>query len=65
MVFEQSNGARKRVVPKGTRVGHKDVRAAAGVTIATTNFGQIDDTGNHLHMDFEYAKGALLGRIPQ
>ncbi|WP_223695356.1 hypothetical protein [Leifsonia poae] len=49
------------IVPKGSRVGQKDVRAAAGVTIATTNFGQIDDTGNHLHIDFLYATGAYVG----
>jgi|GEM_PF-4481027 len=49
------------IVPKGSRVGQKNIRAAAGVTTATTNFGQIDDTGNHLHIDFLEAKGALLG----
>ncbi len=49
------------IVPRAHESGRRTFRAAAGVTIATTNFGQIDDTGNHLHIDFLYATGAYVG----
>jgi hypothetical protein len=47
------------IVPKGSRIGQKDVRTAHGVSIATQNFTQFDDTPDHLHVDVLWAKGGL------
>lgn len=47
------------IVPKGSRIGQKDVRAQNGVSIKTQNFTQFDDTPDHLHVDVLWAKGGL------
>lgn len=48
------------LVPDGSRVGQSDCRAAAGVPLALTHFGQIEDDCHHLHIDVRYATGPLL-----
>lgn len=48
------------LVPQGSRVGQSDCRAAAGVPLALTHFGQIEDDCHHLHVDVRYATGPLL-----
>lgn len=48
------------VVPDGSRVGQSDCRAAAGVPLALTHFGQIEDDCHHLHIDVRYATEPLL-----
>lgn len=53
-------GLLEPVVPQGSRVGQSDCRAAAGVPLALTHFGQIDDDCHHLHVDVRHASGPLL-----
>lgn len=48
------------LVPDGSRVGQSDCRAAVGVPLALTHFGQIEDDCHHLHVDVRYATGPLL-----
>lgn len=48
------------LVPDGSRVGQSDCRAASGVPLALTHFGQIEDDCHHLHVDVRYATGPLL-----
>lgn len=48
------------LVPQGSRIGQSDCRAAAGVPLALTHFGQIEDDCHHLHVDVRYATGPLL-----
>ncbi|HOY80931.1 MAG TPA: hypothetical protein PK282_00785 [Rhodoglobus sp.] len=52
-------GLLEPVVPDSSRVGQSDCRAAAGVPLALTHFGQIEDDCHHLHVDVRYASGSL------
>ncbi|MFZ4896424.1 hypothetical protein ACL9RL_18430 [Plantibacter sp. Mn2098] len=44
------------LMPKGSRIGQADCRAAAGTTVTPANFSQINDSCNHLHVDNAFAK---------
>lgn len=44
------------MMPKGSRIGQSDCRADAGTSVTATNFSQIPDGCNHLHVDNAFAK---------
>jgi len=46
------------VFPKGSRIGQVQCREQTGTSVTPTNFSQIVDSCNHLHVDNAYAKGA-------
>lgn len=50
------------IMPAKSRVGQSDCRADAGVSTATTNFTQFEDSCDHLHLDVAYADGPVATR---